>query len=241
MKNVIDKKQMHDSVIMGKENASKEWIVSYWGFWRVLMSILYLVWYQPEVAGVTFSDSDSAPVLKFWNPRPDPGPAILQIWESDTCSDSGCSHQSNLNLSMFLLKKLPNRLLLLPKLKKVTPIPGPVFPKFLTPVPDPGPKEKRRIRPESTPVIRIRSHLWYQHMIIAAGLTLVAKSCTLRGAFWLPGLADYPLRSGCAKNTLWVVAPCSMNMSQQYFGEINWGFSFSMQFYEALQLLKPKF
>jgi len=104
-----------------------------------------------------------------------------------------------------------------------------------------GPKEKRRILPESTPVIRIRAHLWYQHMIIAAGLTLVAKNCTLHGAFWLPGLADYPLRSGCAKNTLWVVALCSMNMSQQYFGEINWGFSFSMQFFEAVQLLKPKF
>jgi len=54
----------------------------------------------------------------------------------------------------------------------------------------------------------------YQHMKIAAGLTLVAKSCTLHGAFWLPGLADYPLRSGCTKNTLWVVAPCSVNMSQ---------------------------
>jgi len=53
-------------------------------------------------------------------------------------------------------------------------------------------------------------------MIIAAGLTLVAKNCTLHGAFWLPGLAGYPLRSRCAKNTLWVVAPCSMKMSQQY-------------------------
>jgi len=30
-----------------------------------------------EVVGVTFSDSDSAPVPKFFNP--DPGPAILQI------------------------------------------------------------------------------------------------------------------------------------------------------------------
>ena len=30
-----------------------------------------------EVAGVTFSDSDSAPVTKFWNP--DPGPAIFLI------------------------------------------------------------------------------------------------------------------------------------------------------------------
>ena len=34
-----------------------------------------------------------------------------------------------------------------------------VFPKFLTPGPDQGPKEKRRILPESTQVIRIRSHL----------------------------------------------------------------------------------
>jgi len=40
----------------------------------------------------------------------------------------------------------------------VTPDPGPDFHKFLTPVP--GPKEKRRILPESTPVIRIRPHLW---------------------------------------------------------------------------------
>jgi len=44
---------------------------------------------------------------------------------------------------------------------KVTP--GPVFHKFLTPSPDPGPKEKRRILPESTPVIRIRYHLWFEH------------------------------------------------------------------------------
>jgi len=44
-----------------------------------------------EVAGVTFSDSDSAPVPKFFNP----GPAILQIWESNSCSDSGYNHPSN--------------------------------------------------------------------------------------------------------------------------------------------------
>jgi len=35
--------------------------------------------YQAEVAGVTFSDSDSAPVPKFLNLRPDPDPAIIQI------------------------------------------------------------------------------------------------------------------------------------------------------------------
>ena len=31
------------------------------------------------MAEVTFSDSGSAPVPKFLNPGPDPGPAILQI------------------------------------------------------------------------------------------------------------------------------------------------------------------
>ena len=52
---------------------------------------------------------DSAPIPKFLNP----GPAIFQIWESD----SGHNHRSNRNLPMFLLKKGPHRLLLLPKLK----------------------------------------------------------------------------------------------------------------------------
>jgi len=68
------------------------------------------------VAGVTFSDS--TPARKFLNP----GPAIIQIWESDSCSDSGYNHRSNRNLPMFLLKKWPHknrphRLLLLPKWK----------------------------------------------------------------------------------------------------------------------------
>ena len=64
-----------------------------------------------EVAGVTFSNSDSAPVPKVWNA------ATLQIWESDTCSDSGYNHWSNRNLPMFLPTKWPHRLLLLPKWK----------------------------------------------------------------------------------------------------------------------------
>ena len=85
------------------------------------------------------------------------GPAILQIWESNTCSDSGYNHRSNRNFPMFLPKKWPHRLLLLPK-RKIDSGPGPVFHKFFTP--DPGPKEKPRILPESTPVIRIWSHLW---------------------------------------------------------------------------------
>jgi len=44
-------------------------------------------------------------------------PAISQICKSDSCSDPGYNHRSNHNLPMFLLKKLPHRLLLLPKLK----------------------------------------------------------------------------------------------------------------------------
>ena len=97
-----------------------------------------------EVAGVTFSDSDSAPVPKFLNP--DPGPAIFQILKSD----SRCNHRSSRNLPMFFLKKWPFRLLLLLKLKS-DPDPGLAFPKFLTPGPHPGAKEKRRILPELTP------------------------------------------------------------------------------------------
>jgi len=74
---------------------------------------------------------------KFLNP--DPGPAIFQIWETDSCSDSGYSHRSNRNLPMFLLNSTP-------ALRydhtdscyshnwKVTPVPGPVLPKFFTPV-----------------------------------------------------------------------------------------------------------
>jgi len=34
---------------------------------------------KTEVAGVTFLDSDSAPVPKFWNLGPDPGPAIFKF------------------------------------------------------------------------------------------------------------------------------------------------------------------
>ena len=106
------------------------------------------------MAEVTFSDS--APIPKFLNPAP----AIPQIWESDSCSDSGYNHPSNRNLPMFLPTKLRTDSCYC-RNGKVTP--GPVFHKFLTPSPDPGPKEKRRILPESTPVIRIRYHLWFEH------------------------------------------------------------------------------
>jgi len=48
-----------------------------------------------EMARVTFSDS--TPVPKFLNP----GPAIFQIWESDSCSLSGYNHWSNRNVPML--------------------------------------------------------------------------------------------------------------------------------------------
>jgi len=38
---VIDKKQMYDSVITGKGNASKEWNVLYWCFWQVLCLVMH--------------------------------------------------------------------------------------------------------------------------------------------------------------------------------------------------------
>ena len=64
-------------------------------------------WYSSEVAVVTFSDSKSTPFLKFFNPVPGPDREILQIWKSDSCSDSSY-HRCNQNLSMFFLKKWPS-------------------------------------------------------------------------------------------------------------------------------------
>jgi len=57
---------------------------------------------------------------------------------------------------------------------KLTPDPGPVFLKFLTP--GPGPNENRRIPPDSTPALRIRSHLWRMHRVI----------------FYIPNTRDVP-------------------------------------------------
>jgi len=62
-----------------------------------------------------FSDSDSASVPKFLNP--DPGTEIFQIWESDSCSDSGYTINPTEIFACFLLKKWQCRLLLLQKLK----------------------------------------------------------------------------------------------------------------------------
>jgi len=71
-----------------------------------------------EVAGVTFSDSDSVPVPQFSNP--DPRSNFFQIRESDPCSNSG-KHRCNRHSATSVLKKphlwRPRRLLLLLKIK----------------------------------------------------------------------------------------------------------------------------
>ena len=100
-----------------------------------------------NVTGVTFSDSDSTPVPKFLIPAP----AILQVWESNSSSESGYNHWSNHILLMFLPKKWLHRLLLLPRWKSDSGS-GSGFHQFLSP--DPDPKGKRRVLPESTPVQR---------------------------------------------------------------------------------------
>jgi len=67
---------------------------------------------------------------------------------------------------------------------KVTPDPGPVFPQFVTP----GPKEKRRILPDSTPVIRIRFHLWNRVRVPRRGvrnLIFLSPGQILFCKFWI--------------------------------------------------------
>jgi len=70
------------------------------------------------------------------------------------------NHRSNRNFPMFLLKKRPHKLLLLPKSKSYSGS-GSGFSLIIdSGTPAPGPKEKRRIPPESTPALRIWCHLW---------------------------------------------------------------------------------
>jgi len=105
------------------------------------------------VAGVTFSDFDSNPVPKFLNP--DPGPAIFQIWESESCST--IIHPTLIYPCFYLRNDHKDSCNC--RNWEVTTVQGPLFPNFLTPGLDPGLKEKRKILPESTPVHRIWSHL----------------------------------------------------------------------------------
>jgi len=75
----------------------------------------------------------------------------------------------------------------------------------------------------------------HQHMIIAAGLTLslVAKAVLCMVLFDYQDLWTthcevdaQKILFGLLHHVVWT--------SRQYFGEINWGFSFSMQFFEAV-------
>jgi len=83
--------------------------------------------------------------FKFENPAPVLTPAAII--------------DPTVSLTVFVPTKWLYRLLLLPRCKSDSG-PGLLFPKFLTPGTDPGHKEKCRILPELTAVIRIRSHLW---------------------------------------------------------------------------------
>jgi len=85
--------------------------------------------------------------FKFENPTPVQTPATL----SDPTVIYPCFYFRNDHTDFCYCRN-----------RKVTP--GPVFPKLLTP--GPNPHEKCRIRPESIPVIRIRSHLWYSRSYI---------------------------------------------------------------------------
>ena len=59
---------------------------------------------KAEVGVVTFSDYHSTPVPKFLDPDSASGPKNFQIWEPDSCSDSGY-HRCNRNSAVFLPKK----------------------------------------------------------------------------------------------------------------------------------------
>jgi len=111
--------------------------------------------WKAEVAVVTFSVFDPAPVPKVLNPATGPSPQNFQIWESDSCSDSGY-HRCNRNSAMFLfmIRHIwkPGRLL---KMKSGSGSES-RFSQILASAPVPGLKEKRRILLESTPALRIR-------------------------------------------------------------------------------------
>jgi len=114
--------------------------------------------YVVEVVGVTFSDSDSAPIPKVLNPGP--GTENFQIWESNSCYN-----RCNRKLPMFfLLQKWPLRLLLLAKLTSDR-IQVRFFKNFYS-----GSRSERKTQSprtllESTPALRVSGHLWYVAVI----------------------------------------------------------------------------
>jgi len=116
------------------------------------------------VAGVTFSDSDSAPVLKFWNPNP--GRNFFTCEDPTTVQTLATIGRTEIQQCLkdhadpcYCRKQTVNS--------------GPVFQKYLTP--DLGPN-KRRILPESTPAVWIRGHLCYKPGAFHVTLTRVRVS-----------------------------------------------------------------
>ena len=107
--------------------------------------------YTVEVAGVTFSDSESAPIPKFVNPGPaifkfeDPTPVQIPAAITDLTVIYPCFYLGNNHTDSCFCRNW-----------KMTPDRGPVIHNFLTPDPDPGPKQKHRILPDSTSALRIR-------------------------------------------------------------------------------------
>jgi len=65
---VIDKKQMYDSVIMGKGNASKEWNVLYWCFWQVLCLVMHVLCICLKTASWLFLGQGLFLVKTGWHP-----------------------------------------------------------------------------------------------------------------------------------------------------------------------------
>ena len=105
------------------------------------------------MAGVTFSDSGSTPVPKFLNLAPDPGATIFKFENPTPVQNPDAIIDPTEIFPCFYLRDdhtdscyCRNR--------KMTLASGLFFYKFLTP--DPGPKEKGRILPESTPALRLR-------------------------------------------------------------------------------------
>jgi len=86
-----------------------------------------------------------------------PGPTIFQIWKSDSSSDSDYNHRSSRNLPLFLLKKGPQRLLLLPKWIRDSGSWSGFSQIFGS-----GRTEKPRILPESTPALRFLHLLCFE-------------------------------------------------------------------------------
>ena len=142
-------------------------------FWPIIICQLFCL-SELEVAGVTFSDSDCAPVPKSLDP--DPRSEIFQIWESGSCSESGYL-RSNQNLPMCLLKEWPRILLLLLKLKGDS---GPFFREILTQARDPALKENAEYSgiPDPSPSL-IRDMHQKKHLLLGKVFDVLISSRTL--------------------------------------------------------------